>query len=152
MSFPTTDLKDVIKAAPSATDTSGKSVVLADENGNLSKISEELAYFKHKCKCLFGTDRVVITGGYLNQYTLDSWKGIVNRASDQWGGFMLSNSQAGDICVLLSNVKNSGEQAILYSVGLDVSGVSSSCRATKPLLLEIANHQPLWSTNVPTIQ
>ncbi len=42
MSLPTKDITEVIKDAPSSTDTNGKSVVLADSNGNLSKISHQL--------------------------------------------------------------------------------------------------------------
>ncbi len=152
MSFPTKDITEVIKAAPSITDANGKSVVLTDENGNLSKISEELAYFKHKCKCLFGTDRVVLIGGYIDRYSLAGWVQSANRTKDQWGGFTLSNSQAGDICVLISNIIGSGEQVILYSMGLDECGNDPSLRATKGLLLEVAHRQPFWSTNVPTVQ
>lgn len=143
----TKSLADKLKAAPYVSDVSGKSMMLTDSNGNLSKINAELEYFKIKCRCLFGSDDVVLCGCSYNLSPTD-WKSAVNREIDQWAGFTMLNSSPGTIAVVLDHTDD-GKRVTLYARGMEAT--FNGLRRVANLMVEIEGFQPLWSTNVPPL-
>lgn len=150
MSTKVRPISDLFKSLAVPSDLNGKSVVMTDSNGGLSKTDAELLYFKFKCLCLFGTDDVVVVKSNYS-YTVDEWKANLTKAEDRWGGFTMQNSSEGTILVLFAKTDDE-RQVILYGIGLDVCGPSqSTLRAVDNRLVEIQGYQPLWSSRVPAI-
>ena len=143
----TIELTELLKAALSVSDMTGKSLMMMDIDGNLGKINVELDFFKLKCRSLFGTDRVIVSHtSYV--YTVAEWKKFADGITG-YGGFNSENSVEGDIVVAFGKTTE-GSSVVIYARG--TSSVSSwGGRQAKGLLLEIEGYQPYWSSSLSII-
>ena len=143
----TRELSDLLKAAPSVSDAAGKSLVMVDDNGALSKMNAELEFFKLKCRCLFGTDRVIVSHtSYV--YPVSQWKNFADGITG-YGGFNSENSVEGDIVVAFGKTTE-GASVVIYARGTS-SVLSWGGRQAKGLLLEIEGYKPYWSTSLSSV-
>ena len=143
----TRELSDLLKAAPSVSDVTGKSLVMMDKDGNLGKINVELEFFKLKCRSLFGTDRVIVSHtSYV--YPVSEWKKFADGITG-YSGFGSDNSEEGDIVVAFGKTSE-GTSVVMYA---RVTGTISSWggRQAKGLLLEIEGYKPYWSTSLSSV-
>lgn len=140
-------ISEIMSAVPAASSLDGKSVVLTDAQGGLTKVDAELAFFKFKCKCLFGTNRVHLKRGlYVAQYSNEQWKNYTNIATG-WNVSKAGSSE-GDIVVVISKSKE-GNAVTLYA--RCTSNGTDSNRMCQGLLLEVEGYQPYWSTSVTAL-
>lgn len=142
-----TTINEMMAAVPATSSLDGRSVVLTDASGDFSKMDAELAYFKMKCKCLFGTDRVHLKRNfYVAQYSNEEWKHFTNIATG-WSVSKAGSSE-GDIVVVISKSKE-GNAVTLYA--RCTSNGTDSNRMCQGLLLEVEGYQPYWSTSVTAL-
>ena len=141
----TRTLADKLKAAPVVSDMSGRSFLMADDNGNLDKMDSELEFFKLKCRCLFGTDKVHIIrrDGYNNYYSIAQWKNYAN-ISTGWSVTM-NNSSEGDIVVVIATSLE-GKAVTLYTQCTADGNYNN--RFCLGLMVEIEGYQPLWASRI----
>lgn len=137
-------LADKFKAAPSVSNTTGMSMLLTDSNGNLGKIVPELEFFKFRCRCLFGTDKIhIIRREAYNNYTIQQWKTYTNQTTG-WS-LTMSNSSVGDIAVVIATSQE-GKAVTFYARCTDLGSVNN--RMCSGLMLELEGYQPLWATGI----
>ncbi|MDE6697633.1 MAG: hypothetical protein K2K25_12205 [Muribaculaceae bacterium] len=138
-------LNDLLKSLPTASYSTGKSVVLIDGNGEPYKIDNELGFFKYKCRCLFGTDKVHIVRreGYNNYYSIAQWKNYTN-ISTGWSVTM-NNSSEGDIVVVIATSLE-GKAVTLYTQCTADGNYNN--RFCLGLMVEIEGYQPLWASRI----
>lgn len=140
-------MSEIMAAVPAASSLDGKSVVMTDANGDMAKMNAELAFFKFKCKCLFGERKVHLKRNiYIRTYSIPQWVTYVNSITG-WN-VAKAESSAGDIVIVVSTTTE-GQSVVLYAQCVEDG--NNSNRYCKGLLLEIEGHQPYWSTYVTAL-